>query len=87
MNQFVSPGSFKIGIQKSNTVVTGKSFTYRGNEQIGEINGPMRTVIENAQLVLDEMNMSFSMINRIIFWILLFSISSINFMRMTIKQG
>ena len=45
---------------KSNTVVTGKSFTYRGNEQIGEINGPMRTVFgENAQLVLDEMNKEF----------------------------
>lgn len=60
LNQFVSPGSFKIVDTKSNTVVTGKSFTYRGNEQIGEINGPMRTVIgENAQLVLDEMNKEF----------------------------
>ena len=60
LNQFVSPGPFKIVDTKSSAVVTGKSFTYKGNEQLGEIQGPMRTVIrENAQLVLDEMNKEF----------------------------
>ena len=60
LNQFVSPSPFKIVDTKSRTVVTGQSFTYKGNEQLGEINGPMRTVFrESKQLVLDEMNKEF----------------------------
>ena len=60
LNQFVSPGPFKIVDTKNSTVMTGQSFTYKGNEQLGEIYGPMRTVIrENPQLVLDEMNKEF----------------------------
>ena len=60
LNQFVSPGPFKIVDTKNNTVMTGQSFTYKGNEKLGEIHGPMRTVIgENPQLVLDQMNKEF----------------------------
>lgn len=60
LNQFVSPSSFKIVDTKSNTVVTGKSFTYKGNEEIGEIHGPMKIVSrEDTQLIMDEINKEF----------------------------
>lgn len=60
LNKFVSPGQFKVVDTKSNSIVTGKSFTYKGNEEEGEINGPLQTVAyENPVVILDEINKEF----------------------------